>query len=211
MEIIWHGYGCLSIKTKDGIAIINPYKDEIGLKLPNIKANVVLTSNSEDPATNNAAGIGGEPKVLSWPGEYEVAGIAITAQELNNDPKLADSMVFTLDADGLKVCYLTNVSTALSDEFVENIGQVDVLIVPVSGNNAGYKEAHAAIEEIEPRAVVPMRYMTPGLKLTVDTLDNFAKQAGIASVLPKDKFVLNAKSDLSEEKTEFVILNPITA
>ncbi len=211
MEIVWHGYGCVSIKTRDGLAVINPYNEEIGLKLPNIKANVVLTSDEKDAGMNNVAAIGGEPKVLSWPGEYEVAGIAITAQELNNDPKLASSMVFTLDADGLKVCYLTNLSTPLSDEFVENIGEVDVLLVPVSGDSTGYKEAHAAIEEIEPRAVVPVKFQTSGEKVKLDTIDNFAKQAGIANLQPKDKFVLSAKTELSEEKTEFMILNAITA
>src|SRR5579862_5292637 len=105
MEITWYGHNCFSVKTKGGSLVVDPYKD-VGLKLQNLKANVVVLSN-EDEKTNNAEGVSGEPKILTWPGEYEVAEIAITALELSSaaegKKEAKKSMIYSFDTDGLKV------------------------------------------------------------------------------------------------------------
>lgn len=212
MEIIWHGYSCFTIKTKEGTAVLNPYSSEIGLKLPTLKASVVLVSANE-PTYNNTSVVQNEPKVIDWPGEYEVAGIAITVMEIRSqsEKETSSTTLFTLDADNLKVCFVTDINKNILekiDELVETIGDIDILLVPVSGDHAGYKEAHQLIEDMEPRVVIPMRYQTPGLTLKLEGLENFTKQAGIANLEAKDKFTLNSKSEASEEKTEYVILNP---
>lgn len=209
MEIIWHGYSCFTLKSKNGTVVINPYQPEIGLKLPNLKAEAVVVSN-ETPDYNNTAAVAGSPKILTWPGEYEVSGVAITSEELRNAEQKTSTMLFTFDTDGFKVCYLTDLNTPFTDEMVESIGQVDVLILPANGQK-GYKEAHQIVEEIEPRIVIPMHYKTPGLKVEIATLDDFAKHAGITNVEPKDKLVISNKNDLPQDKTEFVILKPQTA
>jgi len=169
--------------------------------------------SAEEPDYNNIKAVSGDPKIITWPGEYEVAGIAITAQELSpekSSKKTEKPMLFMFDADNLKVCYLTDLSVTFTEEMVENIGEVDVLLVPVGGEKNGYKQAHQLIEDLEPRAVIPMHYKTPGLKIELEGLENFAKQAGLTSYQPRDKFVLNSKNDLPEDKTEFIILKPQT-
>jgi L-ascorbate metabolism protein UlaG (beta-lactamase superfamily) len=209
MEIIWHGHSCFTIKTKQGTAVINPYSSEIGLKLPSLKANVVLTSGNT-PEYNNIQAIAGEPRHIDWPGEYEVSGIAITVQELQANPETSKSSekttFFMLDAEGLKICYLSDLKVPLNEEMLDSIGEVDVFIVPINGEKDAYKKAHTTIEELEPRVVIPMHYKTPGLKLDIEGLDNFAKQAGLNDIQPKEKLVLSAKSDLPQDKTDIVIL-----
>ena len=208
MEIIWHGYTCFTVKTKEGAAVINPYKNTIGLKLPALKADVALLSGEESEYDLKA--IANEPKVLNWPGEYEVAGIAITAQLLRSEGKKgADNMLYMLDAEGLKICYLTNLEGSFTEEVIESIGEVDVLILPVGADKNSPKQAHQIIEQLEPRAVVPMYYATPGLKVELQGVEDFAKQAGLTSVESKDKFSLNSKNDLPEDKTEYVVLKPV--
>lgn len=208
MEIIWHGYSCFTIKTKDGTAVINPYKSNVGLKLPALKADATILSGEESEYDLKA--VTTETKVLNWPGEYEVGGIAITAQLLKSETeKGAGNMLYMLDAEGLKICYLTNLDGSFTEEIIESIGEVDVLILPIGLDKNSAKQAHQLIEQIEPRAVVPMLYQTEGLKIELQGVEDFAKQAGIAVIETKDKFTLSSKNDLPEDKTEFVILKPV--
>ena len=206
MDITWNGYNCFSLKTKGGSLVVDPYKNDIGLKLPNLKADVVILSDEENKS-NNAAAVSGEPKLLTWPGEYEVAEIAITALEINDakeGKKAANkATIYSFDADGLKVCYISDFTVAVTEELMENIGDVDILVVPVKGN---LEEMHKTVEEIEPRIVIPIGYKTTGLKVEAGDLDAFLKKTGAAAATPKEKFSVSSRSDLPQEKTEFVIL-----
>lgn len=208
MEITWYGYNCFGVKTKGGSLVVDPYKNDVGLKLPNLKANVVILSDEENKS-NNAEGVSGEPKLLTWPGEYEVAEIAITAVELASPAEKKQPekkpTIYSFDADGLKVCYITNFTVPVSDEQMESIGDVDILVVPLKGN---LEELHKTVEEIEPRIVIPVGYKTDGLKAEAGDLEAFLKKSGVPNATPREKFSVTNRSDLPQEKTEFVILAP---
>jgi len=192
---------------------MDPYKDEVGLKMPGLKANAVILSN-EKSSLNNTAAVTDEPKVLTWPGEYEVSGIAITAMELaapeGEKKDTVKPMIYTFDAEGMKVCYISDYSMPITDELMETIGDVDVLVVPVGKEKANYDEIHKTIEEIEPRIVIPIYYKTAGLKVDAGDPAIFLKKAGLGNVTPREKFSANSKSELPQEKTEFVVLAPQT-
>lgn len=209
MDITWYGYNSFGMKTKNGFLVVDPYKD-IGLKLPPLKASVVVLSN-EDEKSNNAEGVSGEPQVITWPGEYEIAEIAITALELAGTDKKAmkKSMIYSFDADGLKVCYISDYSVPVTDELMESIGDVDILMVPVGKGNL--EEIHKTIEDIEPRIVIPMGYKTTGLKVESGDLEAFMKKSGAQAPKTMEKFSVDSRSNLPQEKTEFIILNPQTA
>lgn len=200
MEITWYGNNCFGVKTKGGMLVVDPYASATGLKLPGLKANVVVVSDEEDKNLT-AEGIGGEPKLLTWPGEYEVSEIAITALQLPEKK----GMIYSFDADGLKVCYISNVSAPISEELMESIGDVDILVIPVKGN---IEEIHKTIEEIDPRIMVPVGYKTPGLKVEAGDLAAFLKKTGLPAVNGREKFTVNSRNDLPQEKMEFVVLAP---
>ena len=82
-------------------------------------------------------------------------------------------------------------------------------MLPVGGGKyMDAKKAHLVVEELEPRCVVPMMYATSGVKLEIDGVEAFMKAAGATGVAAKDKFSIDSRSQLSEEKTEYVLLNP---
>ena len=225
MEITWYGYNCFGLKTKDGALIVDPYKNDVGLKFPALKGNVVIVSDEENKS-NNPEGVTsaeGEPKVLTLPGEYEVSGIAITGMELQEHTERSEgatkkteakktssisakkkSRIYSFDADGLKVCYITDFEVPLSEEQLETIGDVDVLVAPLKGN---LEELHKSIEEIEPRIVIPIGYKTGGLKVEAGDLDAFLKKSGVPFANAIAKFSVNNRNDLPQEKTEFVVLS----
>lgn len=49
MRIIWHGHACFEIQSKEGIIVVDPYKDNSvpGLYMSTIKADLVLTSHGD--------------------------------------------------------------------------------------------------------------------------------------------------------------------
>ncbi len=69
-------------------------------------------------------------------------------------------MCFTMD--GVRVCHLSDLGHVLDDGQVKDIGAVDVLLVPVGGG--GYtidgRTARRVVEQVGPRVVIPMHYMT---------------------------------------------------
>ncbi len=211
MEITWYGYNCYGVKTKTGTLVMDPYKNDIGLKLPSLKADVVILSDEENKS-NNPEAVEGNPKILTWPGEYEVAGIAITAMEISTPAEgkkpANKAMIYTFDADGLKVCYIDDFSVPIGDDLMDNIGDVDILLVPVKGN---LEEIHKTIEEIEPRVVIPIGCKTTGLKVEAGDLEAFLKKSGTKAGNPEPKFSVNTRNDLPQEKTEFIILAPQNA
>ena len=212
MEIIWHGQSCFTIKSGDITIITDPYENEIGLKLPNLKADLVTISH-EHKDHNNSTAIEGNPKILNWPGEYEVSGIQIQGIEAfhysQSDDEKAENrgktIIFTFALEGMKVCHLGDLGHRLTNEMTEAIGDTDLLFIPVGGlTTIDAKKAHEVIEQIEPRLVIPMHYKVDGLKMEIDGIEPFLKEIGQKDLEPIEKLRLK-KTDLPEAEMRFVL------
>ena len=57
--------------------LTDPYDESIGYILGEPKASIVTSSHSH-PGHGFTSGIGGEPRIVHGPGEYEIAGIFTT-------------------------------------------------------------------------------------------------------------------------------------
>lgn len=207
MDIIWHGYTCLEIKTKQAVAIINPYKEGNGLKLPALKANIaIITANEE--GNDNLKAVTGDVNKIDWPGEYEIKELAVTARK----SPVNGSLFLTLVGENIKVCYMENMGKELNDELLETIGDVDVLIISVGGDKGmDAQSAHKIIEEIEPRCVIPMNYAVEGSTKELANLEGFLKIAGTNPPEPIEKFSVSGKGQFREDAMDIIILKPITA
>ncbi len=207
MEITWHGNSCFSIKTNNATVAINPYNEKSGLKLPALKGDIAIITGELDD-NDNVSAIQGEPYLINWPGEYEVKEVAVTAM---STPE-SKGFLFNLIADGLKICFIEKVGKDLDDEFIDKIGDVDILIMAVGGGEVMSAEtAHKVAERIEPRSIIPMYYKVPGVNTELADLETFIKVAGISNAEAIDKAVINGKSSLKEDQTEYFILKPQTA
>ncbi len=209
MEIIWHGYKCFTVKTKSGSIIVDPYSAESGLTLSSKRADAIVFTEEENKE-NNPEAVSDNPKIFNWPGEYEVAGIALNVRELplSKSKEKKNPILMTFEVDNIRIGYLTDLTMNITDEMIEEFGNIDIFIIPVDQKNNDYKQFNAIMEEIEPRIVIPIDYVTPGLTLKIDEIGPFLKKIGIESAQTQDKFSANSKSNLPSEKTEFVVLNP---
>ncbi len=117
--------------------------------------------------------------------------------------------IYLMDVEGVKILNLGHIkSFDLTDDETEDLGEIDVLIVPVGGH--GVMDADAAakvVNLLDPKIVIPSHYKTDGLKTEADTADKFLKLAG-GKFETLDKLTFK-KKDLDPEKARIVVLEPM--
>jgi L-ascorbate metabolism protein UlaG (beta-lactamase superfamily) len=88
---------------------------------------------------------------------------------------------------------------------VEDLGSIEVLMVPVGGQNTlNAAQAAEVISLIEPYIVIPMHYYLPDLTVKLDPVDKFLKEMGVTKADTIDTLKLT-KAGLPEE-TQIVLL-----
>ena len=195
MEITWLGHSCFKIKGKNGTVITDPYDSTIGYKLGKVGANIVTISH-DHPGHNFASGIEGEPKVITGPGEYEIAGIFIYGVRTFHDTKKGaergKNTCYLVEIDDIKVCHLGDLGHVPTAAQIDEISDADVLLVPIGGEST--LDATTAVEVgnlMSPTVVIPMHYKTEASAVTLDAPDQFFKEIGVKEAIPAPKLVLN--------------------
>ena len=212
MQIIWKGHSCFQIisqavKNNQVALVIDPYDEQIGLRVPKLEADILLITHSHYDHNNKKAVsspmAGQTPFLIEGPGEYEVKGIFFQGVHSWHDEKegeeRGDNTIFVIEAEGLRLCHLGDFGQKeLTGEQLEAIGDIDILMIPIGGNyTIDAKGAQKVISQIEPKIVLPMHYLIPKLKLKIDGLDKFLKVMGKKSVEPQNKLTIK-KKDLTE-------------
>ena len=215
MEIKWYGQSCFNVRSKDRILIFDPYSKDIGLKLPKLKADIVLVShqhhdhNNVDAVSNRNKK---KPFVISFPGEYEISGVYILGISSFHDKSEGKerglNTIYVANIKGIKLCHLGDLGTVLSNGDIEKIGDIDILFIPIGGKyTIDSEEAVEVINQIDPKIIIPMHYKIPGLNIDLDNLENFAKKVKISHSKGQEVFKIK-KADLPTKEREIIILKP---
>ena len=184
MEIIWYGHACFRLKGRQGTVVTDPYDKTLGLPLPALKPNIVTISHAT-PHHSYVAGVKGDFQVIDGPGEYEIKDIFVTGihmrpSQKNGNGASTQNNVFVIDLDDITCCHLGDLNHVPTQSQVEDMGNIDVLLIPVGGKKAlNAAQAAEVISLIEPYMVIPMHYHLPGLTIDLDPVDKFLKEMGI--------------------------------
>jgi len=212
VDISWYGLSCFRISERGQITVVtDPFAASIGLPEPKLKADVVTVSH-DVPGHNNVETVKGPPYILTGPGEYEVGGVFIIGIALHNakEENPRRNVGYMIEYENLTVLHLGDLDHVPEQSVIEEIGVVNVLLVPVGGG-AGLKASEAAevVALIEPHYVVPMHYAQDGLKLDLDPVDRFLKAMGVTKV--QEAEVLRVNAATLPEQPQVVMLTPQTA
>ncbi|MBI2595152.1 MBL fold metallo-hydrolase [Candidatus Daviesbacteria bacterium] len=210
MDIYWYGQACFKIKGKNATIFIDPFKpDFTGLKLPkDMEADIALSTHDHDDH-NNLEAVLSNPVKISGPGEYEAKGVSIIGIQVAHDGTggldRGKNTVYNIMVDGLNIVHLGDLGHKLSEDQVQEIGSTDILMAPVGGiYTVGAKEAEEIIVQLEPKIIIPMHYLIPGLKFELEGVEHFLKDMGEGSEpLPK----LSITKDKLPEEPKVVVLN----
>lgn len=214
MHINWHGFSCFEIqaKTPNGEAtfVVDPYQSTTGLRFPRtLEGQMILVTHDEEDA-NNIAAVTGQPYVVDLAGEFEVKdvfifGIRAPLKRTNKNGPI-EHRIFRIEAEGMKLAHLGALDRALSDDELQRLSNIDILMVPVGGSRVmSSKLALEVIAQIEPRVVIPMAYHVAGVKETLGTVGEFCKELGTTRCEEMNKFKIS-KKELPEEDMLVVTL-----
>jgi L-ascorbate metabolism protein UlaG (beta-lactamase superfamily) len=210
MEIIWYGHACFRLKGRQGTVVTDPYDKSVGLTLPSLKADIVTISHASSHHSYVAA-IKSDFKVIDSPGEYEINDIFVTAINMQAGSKeskdnASANNIFVIDLEDIKICHLGDLNHVPTQNQVEDMGNIDILLVPVGGKQAlNAVQAAEVISLIEPYLVIPMHYELPGLKVELDPVSKFLKEMGLTKSETIDSLKI-VQTGLPEE-TQIVLLD----
>jgi L-ascorbate metabolism protein UlaG (beta-lactamase superfamily) len=191
MQILWRGGSTVSLSTKKKKAILNPSP-----KTDVAEYQIVAFDRTEGDHPRGEGFI-----TIDWPGEYDASGFLIKGVESHE--KKGGKIAYVFSSPSGNVAWMGELSEYPSEHFIEELGEVHVLIVPVGGKDVlNAESAYKLVEAVEPLYVIPICYgeKREGLSLFLKEMDVKMPQAQ-KSFEPK-------KTDMSEEKMELVILEP---
>lgn len=198
MEISWLGHACFQIKGSQKTVICDPYSPELGYTLGKRTADIVTISH-QHPGHSYVQGVDGDPRVVSGPGEYEIGGVLIIGAAAYHDgekgAERGKNTVYVMHIDDISVCHLGDLGHKLTAGQLEEIGEVDVLFLPVGGVSTIDAPAAAEVmRQLEPRVVLPMHYQTPALNRTLEPVERFFKEMSVSQVEPQPKLSVSRSS-----------------
>ncbi|MDP3769754.1 MAG: MBL fold metallo-hydrolase [bacterium] len=214
MVITWYGQSCFKIQSGDLVMVIDPFSKDIGLTPPRFRADIALVTHAHADH-NNLESITGDPFSITGPGEFEVKGAYIhgieTFHDTQNGKERGLNTIFLCEIEGIRVLHMGDYGEEVvrNSRFLEEVGKVDILLVPVGGTYTIDGENAARLsKDIEPRYVIPMHYKIPDLKISLQDNSAFLKEMGVKNAQQQEKFTIKKKDIAVEEKTEVIVLKP---
>ena len=212
MEITWYGQAAFKLKGKDASVFTDPYEATFtGLSPLKVEADIVTISHGHSDH-NAASVVSNNPFVIEGPGEYELKGVNVVGVSTFHDEKegklRGKNTIYNINIDDVQITHLGDLGHLLTNQQLEELGAVDVLLIPVGGVYTIEADSAAKIvAQIEPKVVIPMHYKIEGLKFPLESVNKFLKEMGKEEVVTQNKLVVS--SEKLPEELEIVLLEKI--
>ncbi|MEA1926344.1 MAG: MBL fold metallo-hydrolase [Patescibacteria group bacterium] len=221
MNISWYGHSCFKIQTKpkrgenDVIIITDPFGRSIGLRPPRGQADIVTISHIQHDDHNDFSTIKNDPFIIDAAGEYSVKGVSVQGIESFHDAvrgaERGRNTIFVIESENIRVCHLGDLGHTLTEKLLEQIGQIDIMMIPVGGTfTIEPKEAKEVIGQLEPKIVIPMHYKVKGIKIDFADENAFCEELGSCPKEKTSKLSVKRK-DLDGIESEIIIMSIINS
>jgi L-ascorbate metabolism protein UlaG (beta-lactamase superfamily) len=183
MVIQWLGHASFLIISANGTKIItDPYEPGAfggGISYRRIEIPPDIVTVSHDHADHGyVEGLPNHFSVVSHAGVHNVKGIEFKGVDSYHDPELGSlrgrNTIFVMNIDHVRVCHLGDLGHVLTPHEVDQVGFVDILLIPVGGYyTIGPAEATRVVEQLSPKVVIPMHYKTDKCDFPIVPADEF--------------------------------------
>jgi len=188
----------------------DPFAPSLGYEIPRLPADITTISH-DDENHNYDRAVRGRSYVISGPGEYEINGVFVIGVPTFQDDKegrvRGKNTSYVIEMEGVNICHLGNLGHTLSQAQLDDLGNVDVLLVPVGGKDvlSGTRAAEI-VSQLEPGIVIPMHYKLPDLQTDGESVARFLREMAVDKPTPVEMLALT-KTQISED-TRVVLLEP---
>jgi L-ascorbate metabolism protein UlaG (beta-lactamase superfamily) len=193
MELTYHGHSCVRLRGREMTVVVDPPQSALPGLAKGTQGIIVRTEGETDPERLRARE--GEVQEVCGPGEFEIGGVSILGLAAG------ETTVMRVSVDDVRVVVAGRLRRQLTEEEIDRLGHVDVLVLPVGGGDAlGAIDAAKLVNAVEPSIVVPARYGS-GDGGEYDPVGKFAKEMGLAEGAwePQPKLVLSGSSGESDD------------
>ncbi|MCG5052578.1 MAG: MBL fold metallo-hydrolase [Myxococcales bacterium] len=175
-RLTWYGQSCFLLETAQGTRVLmDPTSHGAGFRLPDAVPADLVTVSHEHPDHTNLGLVSGTPRVLrgltpdkkGWLKiDERFRDVSIRTIGVYHDDELGTrrglNAIFVFETSGVRVAHLGDLGHTLTDQQLSELGQVDVVLVPVGGTyTIDAERAARVVDQIRPRLiVVPMHYKT---------------------------------------------------
>ncbi len=209
MEITWLGHSCFLIRGKEKTIITDPYHPDLGYRLGEPEADIATLSHFH-PGHSYIEGVANEPKRIKSPGEYEIGGTFITGVATFHDDKKGElrgkNTIYVIEMDGITLCHLGDLGHLLGPHLIEELGDVDILFLPVGEvSTILIDTAVEIVRQLEPPIVIPMHYKTEAFTGDLSLVDKFLDKMRIRELEARPKLSITSSSLPSSTQT--IVLN----
>jgi len=179
----WYGQACFKIQNSSTV-VTDPHDGKaVGLKPPpGDTADIITISHEHFDHASGEDLVAKEGAItVRESGESLEKGVEIKGIDSFHDraegAKRGENVIFVLELEGLRICHLGDLGHHLSEQKLEEIGAIDVLLAPVGGNyTIDGREAAALAEQLDPQVVIPMHFRVEGLEVDIAGPEEFLQE-----------------------------------
>lgn len=183
MVIQYFGDECFRLQSGELSLLVNPTSNRL-------KGDVVLRTLAAHDAV---------PAIdeIVFPGEYEVKEIEIQGWQLEGESsEKFVKTVYSVHWEGMKFVFLGHCSGPITAEWMENLGEPDILFLPTGDDHfISASDAAKLVKKLEPAIIIPSYRKSA---------DEFLKEMGEKGET-QEKLVIK-KKDLADKKSQVIVL-----
>jgi len=180
-DIEYRGGNTVVITTKKATIVVDPKLSVVGLKDLVVKDAIELSTEARFAVNGQDARL-----VIEGPGEYGVADFDIKGipaqRHLDAEGQALLSTMYRIEVGDVRIGVIGNIYEKLSEDQLEELGILDILIIPIGGNGYTLDSTGAVnlVGKIDPKVVIPVHYEDKALKYEVvqDGLQQFVSELG---------------------------------
>lgn len=178
MELQYFGGNCVKITTKKVSIVIDDNLKELGgspiAKPADIILNTLQTKNKPQAVL-----------FVDTPGEYESSDVSIQgipARSHIDEEGTNNTTMYRIEVNDIRIAVVGHIYPDLTEEQLEMLGVVDILLVPVGGHGFTLDPVGAlkVIKEITPKIIIPTYYADAKLQYPVPAI---SKEEAIKGLL----------------------------
>ena len=180
MKIRYLGHSCFEFTMGNEVKVVTDPYTKVGYELvAGLTADVVTVSHSHfDHNYTQAVDC---KLVLTDAGAQSIQGIEFLGVNSYHDSKRGalrgKNVIFKMKLDGITVCHMGDIGEECTNEMVEKIGKIDVLLIPVGGTyTVDALGAKKYADALQPKVIIPMHYKPEDGALDIDGIETFLKQ-----------------------------------
>lgn len=212
MIITFNTLESFKLQFGDFTIALNPVSKESKFKNTRFGSNIAISSFNH-PDFNGFDLVSGKDKnfLIDGPGEYEIGGVfvrgfqSVTKYDQKSGEEVLNT-IYTLTLEGMKVGFLGSLSSKdLSEKALANLSDVDILLVPISGEGVlDHIDSYKLAVKLGAKIIIPMHFTDVKKD---KALDAFIKESGSDKIEAQDKLTIKPK-DLLGKSGDVVILSP---